>query len=203
MKNKQKTTWVFFYIKYGKFEAFLQNIKLSANLLFLKSVVMIKIKKYFSDEIVFKKYSFQYLIHVWIVTILSLAPFIKLYYLYKATLLLSMFIIYSLVIAFVIKSWNMGMYVRHKLFLMTINTIEIFVLTFSMIFFTPRDMLCIVMHRRVGSGRFGRTVLTNSGNGQFWQRISELRTVRWPFFSIFLKGKVYFFPYKIRIQGFW
>ena len=32
----------------------------------------------------YQEYTSQYLIHLWIVTILSLAPFIKFYYLYKA-----------------------------------------------------------------------------------------------------------------------
>lgn len=51
----------------------------------------------------------QYLIHLWIVTILSLAPFIKFYYLYKAILLLSMLCTYSLLIGCVIKTWVFGM----------------------------------------------------------------------------------------------
>jgi hypothetical protein len=37
----------------------------------------------------------QYLTHIWIVSILSLSAFIKLYYLYKALLLCAMFIFYS------------------------------------------------------------------------------------------------------------
>ncbi len=57
----------------------------------------------------YHEYLSQYLIHLWIVTILSLAPFIKFYYLYKAILLLTMFTVYSLVIVFVIENWTMGM----------------------------------------------------------------------------------------------
>ena len=57
----------------------------------------------------YQEYTSQYLIHIWIVTILSLAPFIKFYYLYKAILLLSMLLAYSLLISLVIKTWYFGM----------------------------------------------------------------------------------------------
>ena len=43
----------------------------------------------------------------------------------------------------------------------------------------------LVIDRRVGSGRFGQTVLTNSGFSWFWQTISELRTIWWPLFFHF------------------
>ena len=55
------------------------------------------------------EYTAQYLIHIWILTILSLAPFIKFYYLYKAILLLTMFLIYSILISQLMPSWTMGM----------------------------------------------------------------------------------------------
>ena len=57
----------------------------------------------------YQEYTSQYLIHLWIMTILSLAPFIKFYYLYKAILLLSMLLAYSLLILLVIKTWYFGM----------------------------------------------------------------------------------------------
>ena len=43
----------------------------------------------------------------------------------------------------------------------------------------------VVMHRRVGSAELSGRFLTNSEFGSFWQRITELRTVRWPYFSTF------------------
>ena len=46
--------------------------------------------------------------HVWIVTIMSLAAFIKFYYLYKAILLLLMFVVYSVLI-FSLMNWTSGM----------------------------------------------------------------------------------------------
>ena len=60
--------------------------------------------------------------------------------------------------------------------------------------------IIIVIDRRVGSGRFGRTVLTNSGFGRFWQRISETELFGDPFFPIFLRGKVYFFLIRSRVK---
>jgi len=46
----------------------------------------------------YRSYSLQYLIHIWIVSILSLSAFIKLYYLYKAILLLFMFTTFAIII---------------------------------------------------------------------------------------------------------
>lgn len=59
-----------------------------------------------ADE--YRDYTSQYLIHLWIVTVLSLATFIKFYYLYKAILLICMFVIYSIFISFIMK-WDLGM----------------------------------------------------------------------------------------------
>ncbi|CAB4064700.1 ADCY8 [Lepeophtheirus salmonis] len=59
----------------------------------------------YPDE--YKEYTFQYLVHIWIITILSLATFIKFYYLYKAVLLFLMFGIYSFLI-WLLMSWTSG-----------------------------------------------------------------------------------------------
>ncbi len=56
----------------------------------------------------YHEYTSQYLIHLWIVTILSLATFIKFYYLYKAALLLVMFGLYSVLI-YTLMNWTSGM----------------------------------------------------------------------------------------------
>lgn len=57
---------------------------------------------------IYRDYTSQYLIHLWIVTVLSLATFIKFYYLYKAVLLLIMYVLYSLLISVIMK-WTLGM----------------------------------------------------------------------------------------------
>ncbi len=56
----------------------------------------------------YHEYTSQFLIHVWIVTILSLATFIKFYYLYKAALLVVMFLLYSVLI-YTLMNWTSGM----------------------------------------------------------------------------------------------
>jgi len=56
----------------------------------------------------YHEYTSQYLIHLWIVTILSLATFIKFYYLYKALLLGLMFGLYSTLI-YTLMTWTSGM----------------------------------------------------------------------------------------------
>jgi hypothetical protein len=50
----------------------------------------------------------QYLIHLWMVTVFSLATFIKFYYLYKAILLLCLLAIYTVFVYFIMK-WILGM----------------------------------------------------------------------------------------------
>ena len=70
---------------------------------------MLKVTKNFyvlSDS--YHEYTSQYLIHIWIVTILSLATFIKFYYLYKAVLLLLMYAVYSVLIL-TLMNWTSGM----------------------------------------------------------------------------------------------
>lgn len=56
----------------------------------------------------YREYTSQYLVHVWIVTILSMATFIKFYYLYKAALLMLMFAVYSILIV-LLMNWKSGM----------------------------------------------------------------------------------------------
>ena len=55
----------------------------------------------------YHEYTSQYLIHIWLVTILSLATFIKFYYLYKAVLLLVMYAVYSVLIL-TLMNWTSG-----------------------------------------------------------------------------------------------
>ena len=62
----------------------------------------------YGDAESYHEYTSQYLVHLWIVTILSLATFIKFYYLYKAALLVLMFVTYSLLIFFLM-NWTSGM----------------------------------------------------------------------------------------------
>ncbi len=56
----------------------------------------------------YHEYTSQYLIHIWLVTILSLATFIKFYYLYKAAILILMFVLYSTLI-YTLMNWTSGM----------------------------------------------------------------------------------------------
>ncbi|TRY71944.1 hypothetical protein TCAL_03937 [Tigriopus californicus] len=63
-----------------------------------------------SDPFSYHEYTSQYLVHIWIMTILSLATFIKFYYLYKAILLLLMFTIYSILILSLM-NWTSGILV--------------------------------------------------------------------------------------------
>jgi len=56
----------------------------------------------------YHEYTSQYLVHLWIVTVLSLATFIKFYYLYKAILLAIMFALYSALIV-TLMTWTSGM----------------------------------------------------------------------------------------------
>ncbi len=55
----------------------------------------------------YHEYTSQYLVHVWIVMMLSMAAFIKFYYLYKAALLLLTFAIYGSLICTLMK-WTSG-----------------------------------------------------------------------------------------------
>ena len=43
----------------------------------------------------------------------------------------------------------------------------------------------LVMHRWVGLAELSGRFLIHSGFGWFWQRLTKLRTVRWPYFSTF------------------
>ena len=61
----------------------------------------------FSFADLYHEYTSQYLIHIWLVTILSLATFIKFYYLYKAVLLLVMYAVYSVLIL-TLMNWTSG-----------------------------------------------------------------------------------------------
>ena len=58
----------------------------------------------------YHEYTSQYLVHLWLVTIMSMATFIKFYYLYKALLLVIMFVVYSLLIFFLM-NWTSGIVV--------------------------------------------------------------------------------------------
>ena len=58
----------------------------------------------------YQKYTLQYVINVWIVTILSLAPFLEpFFYLYKVLLLVSTLLVYSLLTIHVMEASYFGM----------------------------------------------------------------------------------------------
>jgi hypothetical protein len=75
---------------------------------FLISLNNVTISNKQSHSESYREYTSQYLVHIWIVMILSLAAFIKFYYLYKAVLLVVIFAIYSVLILTIMK-WTSGM----------------------------------------------------------------------------------------------